>query len=314
MTNLRKQIYNYIEENNNDNKISSSSIKTYTSYITKLYKQFNNNDEFEPEFFLTDYKNIIKHIDDYKNLNSKKSYISSILFLLRPFEDEHKKKIYLDYLLKIGKLINDSKLEQKKNIKEEKNWIEPNQIKIKYEELYKNYNELLKIKNISIKDYQNLQDLIIISLYYLNKPRRLKDFTEMKYYNYDKEKDNYIDLKKNQFIFNDFKTKKYFINNKVDIDNNLSILLREFIKLKKRNKNLNRVYLLEGLTNNKLKTSNLNKRLNNIFDNKNISVNILRKSYLSNIYENIPALKIINNISNDMANSLNEQLLSYVKK
>jgi len=136
----------------------------------------------------------------------------------------------------------------------------------------------------------------------------------MKYYNYDKEKDNYIDLKKNQFIFNDFKTKKYFINNKVDIDNNLSILLREFIKLKKRNKNLNRVYLLEGLTNNKLKTSNLNKRLNNIFDNKNISVNILRKSYLSNIYENIPALKIINNISNDMANSLNEQLLSYVKK
>jgi len=61
MSNLKETIYKFIEKNNNNDKIiSKSSIKTYSNYIHKLYKEFNNDNEFEPEFFLTNYKEVLK--------------------------------------------------------------------------------------------------------------------------------------------------------------------------------------------------------------------------------------------------------------
>jgi len=317
MSNFKETIYKFIEKNNNNNKIiSKSSIKTYTNYIYKLYKEFNNDNEFEPEFFLTNYKEVLKYIDNLNNDNSKKSYIASILFVLKKFNDNNdifKKNIYLEYIENTKKKIDDIKLNQEKNDKEEKNWITQDDIKIIYNDMYKIYYPLLqKYKTINTKDYQKIQNFIIISLYYLNMPRRLMDYTELKISEYDKNKDNYI--YKKQFIFNIFKTSKYYENNKVDINNELYNILNLFILYKKNNNELNQNYLLESDNNKKLNSVNLNKRLNKIFGNKNISVNILRKSYLSSIYKNIPSLKEINNISNNMSNSFKEQLISYVKK
>jgi hypothetical protein len=318
MDSLKQQIYKYIEKNNNNEKIiSKSSIKTYTNYIYKLYKEFNNDNEFEAEFFLTNYKEVLKFIDNLINDNSKKSYIASILFLLKKFNDKNdifKKNIYLEYIENTKKKIDDVKLNQEKNEKETENWITQDEIKIIYNDMYKKYYPLLQqYKNINIKkDYQNIQNFIIISLYYLNMPRRLLDYTELKISEYDKNKDNYI--YKKQFIFNIFKTSKYYDNNKVDINNELYNILNLFILMKKNNNNLNQIYLLESDNHNKLNSVILNKRLNRIFNNRKISVNILRKSYLSNIYKNIPSLKEINNISNNMSNSFREQLISYVKK
>jgi integrase len=318
MTNLHKSIYNYISQNNKDEKISQSSIKSYVSYIKKIYMEMVGDINFEAEFFLMNYKEIIKYIDDnIKNDNSKKSYIASILFVIKNFNDNNDnyiKKIYNEYMTKIAEKYNESKKDQTKNNKEINNWLTQEELKNKYEDYYKKYSSYLDNKYIKIKEYQDLQDLIIIALYYLNKPRRLKDYSEMKFDNYDILDDNYIDLKNKQFIFNIFKTSKFYENNKVDINNELYILLKKFIKLKNRNKNLNDTYLLENEKNDKLSNVSLNQRLNKIFDKKNISVNILRKSYISDIYKNIPSLNIINNISNDMANSFNEQIKSYIKK
>ena len=320
MNNLKKQIYSYIESNNNNNKIiSKSSIKTYTNYISKLNKEFNGYDEFEPELYLTNYKQIIEFIEKLENDNSKKSYISSILFILRKFDDKndiYKKNIYLEYMDELKKKIDDVKLNQKKSDNEKNNWINQNEIKVIYDDLYNKYNHLLnKQNNIHLNDnYQNLQNLIILSLYHLNMPRRLLDYTELKISDVNKKLDNYIDIKNKQFVFNIFKTSKYYENNKVDINDELYKMLLLFIKLKKKNKYLNQIYLLESNNHKKLNSVNLNNRLNKIFDNRNISVNILRKSYLSNVYKDIPALKEINKISNNMSNSFKEQLNSYVKK
>lgn len=320
MNNLKEQIYNYIESNNNNNKIiTKSSIKTYTNYISKLYKELNGLDDFEPEYFLTNYKDVLKYIDDLDNDNSKKSYISSILFLLKKFNDKNdlfKKNIYLEYIDKIKNKIDNIKLNQEKNEKENENWITQDEIKIIYDELYNKYFSYINNKPTIImnKTYQQIQNLIILSLYHLNMPRRLLDYTELKISNYDKKKDNYIDIKKKQFIFNIFKTSKYYENNRVDINDELFNILILFINIKKKNKFLNQIYLLESFNHKKLNSVNLNNRLNKIFDNRNISVNILRKSYLSNIYKDIPALKQINKISNNMSHSFKEALNSYVKK
>ena len=208
------------------------------------------------------------------------------------------------------------KINQEKYDKENKNWITQDEIKIIYYDMYKKYYPLLqKYKNINIKkDYQDIQNFIIISLYYLNMPRRLLDYTELKINEFNKNKDNYINKKNKQFIFNIFKTSKYYENNKVNINDELYNILNKFILMKKYNNNLNQIYLLESENHNKLNSVILNKRLNRIFGNRKISVNILRKSYLSNIYKNIPSLNEINLISNNMSNSFKEQLISYVKK
>lgn len=320
MNNLKQQIYNHIEKNNNNEKIiSRSSIKTYTNYISKLYKELNGLEEFEPEFFLSDYKKVLEYIDNLNNDNSKKSYIASILFLLKKFNDKndiYKKNIYLEYIENIKKKIDDVKLNQEKNEKETENWITQDEIKIIYNDMYKKYYPLLQqYKKINIKkDYQDIQNFIIISLYYLNMPRRLLDYTELKISDYDKNKDNYINKKNKQFIFNIFKTSKYYDNNKVNINDELYNILNKFILMKKYNNNLNQIYLLESENHNKLNSVILNKRLNKIFGNRKISVNILRKSYLSNIYKGIPSLNEIYLISNNMSNSFKEQLISYVKK
>lgn len=317
MSNIKNEIEKYInklnDKNNNDNTITKSTIKTYVSNIYKIYKLNNlDNEEFEPEDFLYEYKKIIQSIDDMKNITTKKTYIASILYILRPYEDK-RKKIYSDYLFKLKDIINEEKLNQNKNDKEIKNWIKPEELKTIYNNLKNNYELLLSDKTIKNSDYQKLQDYIIISLYFLQKPRRLKDYTELKYNNIDIKKDNYIDFKNKQFIFNDFKTKKKFINNKVDIENSLLNKLLLFIKLKKNNKYLNNEYILESNNNQKLSSVNLNYRLNNLLGD-NISVNMLRKSYLTDIYKDIPNLKDILKVQNDMANSFAEQLNTYVKK
>jgi len=317
MTNTLKQnILNHLLSLNKDNKISQQSINTYVSYLNKLYSQFNSNSEFEPEFFLTDNQSIIKFVDDnIKNANSKKSYIASILYILRPYNtknDEFKKNIYLEYINIIAKNINDDKLKQSKNEKEQKNWISQSQLKEIYNDLYNKYSYLLNQKKLTQKEYQLLQNLLILSLYYLNQPRRLKDYCLMKYYYIDKKIDNYIDYKNKHFVFNNFKTSKFYENNKVNINNDLYDMLIKFIKIKKENK-FNDSYLLENEKGDKLSNTNLNQRLNIILG-KNISVNNLRKSFLTDIYENIPSLEFINSISNNLGNSFNEQLKTYVKK
>ena len=64
-------------------------------------------------------------------------------------------------------------------------------------------------KKIKTKeDFNNLLNYVVLSLYTLHKPRRNIDYTSMKISN-DTSNDelNYLDMKRQIFIFNNYKTK-----------------------------------------------------------------------------------------------------------
>jgi hypothetical protein len=279
----------------NKPNITDSSIKTYSSTLTNLFydhhpkkqpiniKWFDNQDEI---------------IDLIKDVTNNKRILAALIAIT----DKNDK-----YKILMYKQINDYNIEQSKQEKtdtQKQNWISQDQIKKIYNDKKNKYENLLTKKDMTIEDFQNLQQYIITCLYILNDPRRLKDYTELKIKNIDKIKDNYID--KDEFVFNNYKTAKTYHEQKIKINKDLLIILNKFIKLNPYE------YLLNDINGNKLNSNKLNTRLNKIFGDK-ISVNLLRHSLLSELYKDIPALDQLQKHANNFGHSINQALL-YIKK
>lgn len=278
----------------NKPNISQSSLKTYNSTLTNLFYDhhpkkcnidinwFNNEDE------------IIELLKDIPN----KKRIYAALIAISKNNDKYKTVMYKD--------INDYNIEQSKQEKTEnqkKQWIDQDKIKNIYEKLKNDYSHLLDNKlKFDYEEYDKLQNYIIASLYVLNDPRRLIDYTELKIKNIDKKKDNYII--KDKFYFNNYKTKKTYNQQIIDINKDLLIILNKFIKINPFE------YLLIDYNGNKLNSVKLNTRLIKIFG---CSVNILRHSLLSDLYQNIPALNELKERAENMGHNV-LTALQYIKK
>jgi hypothetical protein len=135
-------------------------------------------------------------------------------------------------------------------------------------------------------------------------PRRSQDFTEMKIKDpIDKENDNY--MTKTSFVFNKYKTAKFYGKQEVDIPKGLRILLNKFVRVNPYQ------YLFTDTAGSKMNSVKISQRLNLIFG-KHVSVNILRHSYLSDKYKDVPNLKQMLRTSEEMGHSLSEAL-EYIK-
>ena len=127
-----------------------------------------------------------------------------------------------------------------------------------------------------------LQNYIILSLYHGHiVPRRAQDFINMKHKNIDPS-GNYMDLKKNVFVFNIYKTAKK--NNEelrgtqeISIPKDLKKILTKWISFIPDTVD----YLLFNAKLEPLTNVTLNQRLNSIFGG-NKRINSLRHFYLQN--------------------------------
>jgi len=280
---------------NNKPNIGQSSLKTYNSTLINLYYDYHpKKDNIDIKWF----NNQEEIIDLIKDTPNNKRILAALIALTK---DNDK---YKNYMYKQINEYNIEQTKQEKTDKQKKNWIDQDNIKIIYDKLKSDYSDLLNKKRLIYEDYFNLQNYIIASLYILNDPRRLIDYTELKIKNIDYKKDNYI--LKNKFYFNNYKTKKTYHQQIIEINNDLFIILNKFIKINPFD------YLLVDINGNKLTSPKLNNRLNKIFGAK-ISVNILRHSLLSDLYKNIPALNELKERSENMGHSIQQALL-YIKK
>ena len=134
----------------------------------------------------------------------------------------------------------------------------------------------------------DVQNYIILSLYYGHiVPRRALDYVDMKYQNYDTDKDNYVDMKKNRFVFNRYKTaqkmgKELKGQQILDIPPALKKILTKWIALIPSAIDT----LLFNSNLEKLSNVTLNQRLNGLFDGKK-GVNALRHYYLTSKYKEL---------------------------
>lgn len=255
--------------------LTKSSIDSYNAKLKKL----NDNKPIKNLNFLNNIDNIKNIIKDYKP-NTQRNYIIAVSSILKCLLNTNKTKktenLYIEYSKILDEYNKKLKDQTAMTETENKNWIER-------EELDNIYNDL---KNIYKDNKQTYQNYLLLSLFYLNPPRRNKDYQLLKIsskYNDSLSNEfNYLDIKKKKFIFNNYKTAKKYNQQEIEINDELFNIIMSYIKyFKLRDGD----FLLNDLKTNEpyKNTNSITLLLNRIFKKK-IGASMLRKMYLTNKY------------------------------
>lgn len=287
--------------------LSDSSLRTYKSILTNLFKRMKPDQTiYDKNYFINHPRDVIRFLKDIKP-NLRKTSLSALT--VYTLSDKNVSDIFRDQMLRDGKIYKENIESQEMTDKQRANWITQDEIKKIYVSLEKVikpiFNNYEEGDNIPIKDLERIQDYIIASIYVLIPPRRLTDYSEFKMKDINEDEDNY--MKNGTFYFNKFKTAK-FKKDSFKIPIKLKNIIQKWGKL------TNSEWLLFQSRNKakKISPSFLNTILHRIFGGS-ISVNNLRHSYLTEYFKDVPTLTDIKHINDQMGHSL-VQSLEYVKK
>lgn len=280
--------------------IAPSSVKTYCSIVSNLYKYMKKTQDLDGcvEYLTKHPKEVLEYLKD-KDGSKRKTMLASLVVLT---EKHPAVELYRKQMLDDAHKHNDKEKDQEKTESQKENWITQEELKKIYGDLDKESRPLLSKNSLKPNEFQRLQNFVILSLYVLQPPRRLMDYTELKLKNATDE-DNYIS--KTKFIFNKYKTAKQHGKEEIPINPKLKFILDKWKKLNPHD------YLLVGMTDKKFSSSQLQQRLNSILGKK-ASVNILRHSFLSDKYKDIN-IRDMEETAEAMGHS-KEQAMLYVKK
>tara|TARA_R100001594_G_scaffold76014_1_gene110738 strand:- start:2196 stop:3155 length:960 start_codon:yes stop_codon:yes gene_type:complete len=304
--------------------LSPSSVKIYTTTLTKLSEAVNKTRTPDNFNFLKNSTEIIKAIGD-KVTSTKRNYLNAVIVALQGFPDWENMEAFVDYSDlrdSLNKEIRDQSVTGKKTEKQEKNWITQEQyddIVTDYENRLKKHRVLQsKPSDISPSERKLLQEYLLLKLY-KEIPSR-NDFARIKIvkqseYNKLKNSDmeeNYLVMNRDgmYFIINLWKTKKSKGDRRrVEVPPNLVKLIRAVIRKKD-----NPEYLFEDAKGQPLSRNSLTKLFNRIFatyfPDKKISTSMLRHLFLTTKYGDIK--NEMEKDSNNLGHSLNTQK-DYIK-
>lgn len=260
-------------------KVAESSLKTYASIIKNLHKKIFKDKEFDLKDF-HDEKKILKYLGN-RSPTLRKTQLAAIINIC----PDDKCRTYREMMMKDIQIHN---VEQKKNIKtfkQKSNWLTKEDLQDALREQEKHFETFLKIKNPDIDVLQKAQGFIILLLtsgVYIP-PRRSMDWVDMKFKNYDEEKDNVYNGR--HFIFNKFKTVKSLGRQVITVPGELKRILNAWIK------KIPGDHLLFDRNEGPLNSTKLTQRINRIFYGKHISVNSLRHLFISDKYADVPRIQ-----------------------
>jgi hypothetical protein len=279
--------------------LSLSSYRTYTSILRNLLNKLDTKDL---NIFKNEPEKVIKILKD-TDANKRKTILSAIIVFIEKDASKQTIKKYRDIMIEDVETYKKEQETQEKTDKQKENWMS-------YDEVLKVYNDLKndtkhlfkKTTKLTNEEFQQLQNFVILSCMIIISPRRLLDWTEMKVKNINESTDNYI--KDNKiFVFNKYKTSKFYGSQEVEIPIKLRNILKKWLKINTND------FLFIDRHNRKLYPTTLNQRLNRIFD-RNLGVSMLRHIYISdNVLKDIPKLDNLKKIAKDMGHSTGEQIL-----
>jgi hypothetical protein len=298
-----------------DKNITASSKNLYMKNLVRL----NGGNEIKSFNFLKDEKAVLEKLEMYKP-NTQRTYIISIVSLLKGLnlkEPKKYKKLYDKYFQILDQFNKELRISNEKSEKEKENWITQEEVMSKLEELKHILPELTE-KKISESQFYQLQRLLILALYAMQKPRRNRDYQDMLVYKKVPipcpPEHNILDLTSNQFIFNHFKTQKAYPKQEIPIVPELRDIIDIYLKYHptfKKNAKANQIQLLVTYTGNPYAQNNdITRILNRIFD-KRIGVSMLRHIYLTEKYKNV--LDEMKTDATQMGTSTNMVENQYVK-
>ena len=281
--------------------IADSSVKTYCSIISNLYKYMKKTQDLDGcvDYLTKHPKEVLEYLKE-KDGSKRKTMLASLVVLTE--KHPHTVELYRKQMLDDAHKHNDKEKDQEKTESQKENWISQDELKKIYGDLDKDSRPLLSKTSLKPNEFQRLQNFVILSLYVLNPPRRLLDYTEMRIKGTD-DTGNYIS--KSKFIFNKYKMSRKHGREEITINPKLKFILDKWKKLNPHE------WLLVGMTDKKFSSSQLQQRLNSILGKK-ASVNILRHSFLSDKYKDIN-IRDMEETAEAMGHS-KEQAMLYVKK
>lgn len=267
--------------------------------------------------------NVIKCLQESMTPMVRKSKIGTLITILDDKHNEHSddlKTAILDY----RKIMNEdastvSKDEEDQELSESQrqNMISQDEVMKIYKQVKSEATPIMKLQKINRKQFETLQNYVLLSLYVLIPPRRSLDYTAFKIRNFDESaqsSDNYMTnfskTKKkglSSFIFNTYKNSRKMGQQRLDdIPKDLEKILDMWKQYNKSN------YLLVNSMGNPVTQTKVTHWLNDIFG-KNISSSMLRHIYLSNKYKDIN-LRELKKDAEALGQSQIERTLKYVDK
>ena len=292
MSDLKALLQEKIKENRPN--LSTSSVKTYISILSNLYKKLNG--EGNIEWFKEEPEKILKYLEE-KNDQTKKTNLSA-LFILTGIQE------YQSVMNTIMKKVNDDYKNQKMNEKQKDNWISINEIKEKYNALSVDANLMLNKKKILNENV--MMEFLLMSFLsgVIMPPRRILDYSEMKIRSFDTKTDNYY--KGNKFYFNKYKTVKTYGLQVLEVPKELNNILKKWIKINTND------YMIYSSNGHKISCPQITRILNKVFEKK-ISTSMLRHIYLTNIYKDVPRLNQMEHLADEMGHSVSTAM-EYIKR
>lgn len=293
--------------------ITESSKKLYLANLVRL-----NGGTIKSLKFLNDVPVIQEKLEKYKP-NTRRSYIISIVSLLKSLKEKQPKKfskLYDSYYTILDTMNKSLKDNTEKTPKEEKEWIGQDAVKAKFEEHFKIMDVLKDKKKLTSEEYDKLLHLVVLGLFVLQKPRRNKDYQEafiVKKYKPEMGEKNFLDLFKNEFLFSHYKTQGVYKTQVVPVNPLMREIIDFYLKfhpLKSKLKDpipLLVDYQGEPFT----QTNSLTRMLYKIFGSK-IGSSMLRKLYLTDKYADV--MKQMKEDATEMATSTGTIQTNYIKK
>lgn len=280
---------------------AESSLKTYNTILKKAFKtMFKDTESPDIEKFKETDK-VFSYVNTFP-MTTRKTILSAVT-ALAPLP-EYRNKIF-----ELQKTIQEETDKSKMTPKLEASEITPAEMANVVKSLKKNADAINKKSELTMKDIQQIQNYVIVSLYHGHiAPRRAIDFTEMVLKPTDKKTQNYIDMRKSKFVFNNYKTASTFGTQEVKIPASLKKILKAWILLIPNEVN----HLLFNSQRQPLSNVSLGQRLNEIFG-EGKSVNSLRHFFLTQNHSD--TVRLTDKLSDDMTamGSSAKQVKNYVK-
>jgi len=282
---------------------------TAIQYVKRLMR-LNRLKPFTNLMFIRKPRDIMVYMKDESfSASSMESYLGMIISVLKKLPSKQNDKARKEYEQILDKP-DEYFTKRDRSVKtenQEKGWIDKDTFDKYVEETKEKGLTASRKKNFITRDYNDLLNYFILSLYTLLPPRRNRDFQLMKI---NADEGNSYDTEKQEFIFRDYKTFSTYGEQRLEIREYPEFLKVMKLYMKRRPKEND--YLIVEHDGTEFKHNNsMTRRLNKIFGGNKVGTTAIRSMYLTTKYGDLNSEMKKDSVN--MGHSIHQQQTAYVK-
>jgi integrase len=282
---------------------SAATIRTYNSLLKNMFYKSHSKEEPIDIAWFKNSAEVLESLKD-KTPQSRKTNLAAVIVLLDGKDSEK----YAEMMNTDADYTAAEYKKQEKTDKQKENWIDYAEVKAVWDKQFIRANKLLGSKDdITAPEMVELVKFMALTLASgIFFPPRRSEWVSMKIKDFDPAKDNYIDTKKQEFVFNSYKTHKTLGQERVPYPKQFKLMLNRYLK-----KVGDREYLIFNTRGGQLSNAALTQMLNAAFGKK-IGTSMLRHIFLSDKFKDIPKLTDLQATADSLGHSVG-QMLEYIK-